>query len=91
MSFSLFLLFKVVPLSQRSGLVEWCEQTTPLGNYLIGTQGKDLGAHGKYHPKDWSPMECRKHMQVNVNNNRLLKQNVRRVLSSGIITGELPY
>ena len=26
---------QVVPLSQRSGIVEWCEGTVPLGEYLV--------------------------------------------------------
>ncbi|CAB3982970.1 serine- kinase ATM [Paramuricea clavata] len=57
--------YKVVPLSQRSGLVEWCEDTTPLGNYLIGGQGKkNLGAHERYYPRDLSSLDCRKKMQV---------------------------
>ena len=29
--------YKVVPLSQRSGIVEWCTNTTSIGNYLVGT------------------------------------------------------
>lgn len=28
--------YKVVPLSRRSGLLEWCEGTLPIGLYLIG-------------------------------------------------------
>ncbi|XP_028397502.1 serine-protein kinase ATM-like [Dendronephthya gigantea] len=56
--------YKVVPLSQRSGLVEWCEQTMPLGNYLIGVQGKSpVGAHQRYNPRDLSSLDCRKKMQ----------------------------
>ncbi|XP_029658408.2 serine-protein kinase ATM isoform X1 [Octopus sinensis] len=48
--------YKVIPLSQRSGLLEWCEGTQPLGEYLIA---KDQGAHQKYRPKDWTAGECR--------------------------------
>lgn len=29
--------YKVVPLSRRSGLLEWCEGTNPIGCYLMGT------------------------------------------------------
>jgi len=29
-------VYKVVPLTQQSGLVEWCENTLPLGAYLAG-------------------------------------------------------
>lgn len=49
--------YKVIPLSQRSGLLEWCEGTQPLGEYLVG---KDKGAHQRYYPQDWSAMECRR-------------------------------
>ena len=28
--------YKVVPLSRRSGLLEWCEGTNPIGLYLMG-------------------------------------------------------
>lgn len=52
---------KVIPLSQRSGLLEWCEGTQPLGEYLVG---KDKGAHQRYYPKDWSAMECRRKLVV---------------------------
>ena len=40
--------YKVLPLSQRSGLVEWYENTVSIGVYLVG-RGRD-GAHAKYKP-----------------------------------------
>nr|QSX72307.1 ATM kinase [Halisarca dujardinii] len=52
--------YKVIPLSQRSGVVEWCEGTVPLGMYLIG-QG--VGAHQRYCPLQWSNSICRKKME----------------------------
>ena len=54
---------QVVPLSQRSGIVEWCENTVPLGEYLIGVRGIG-GAHTRYHPTDWTAAECRKKITV---------------------------
>ncbi|GAB1602778.1 serine-protein kinase ATM-like [Argonauta hians] len=45
--------YKVIPLSQRSGLLEWCEGTQPLGEYLIPK-------HRIYRPNDWEAKECRK-------------------------------
>ena len=42
--------FKVVPLSQRSGILEWCVNTEPISDFLIGTD-KNSGAHKKYNPK----------------------------------------
>ena len=59
------LLFQVVPLTQRSGIVEWCEGTISLGSYLIGTpQAPNQGAHARYHPKDWPNNTCRKKLLV---------------------------
>ena len=51
---------KVVPLSQRSGILEWCEGTVPIGEYLIGVNG----AHQRYKPNDWKAVDCRKAMSV---------------------------
>ncbi|KAL3883922.1 hypothetical protein ACJMK2_030148 [Sinanodonta woodiana] len=55
--------YKVIPLSQRSGVLEWCEGTQPFGEYLIGNPATGvIGAHPRYRPRDWSSMDCRKHM-----------------------------
>ncbi|XP_038077010.1 serine-protein kinase ATM-like [Patiria miniata] len=56
--------YKIVPLSQRSGLLEWCEGTMPIGEYLIGNQKTDFGAHKRYRPQDNTSMECRKKMAM---------------------------
>jgi len=59
---------QVIPLSQRSGLLEWCEGTQPIGEYLIGNAGAGVkGAHIRYRPNDWPHMDCRKHMAVTDN------------------------
>lgn len=50
--------YKVVPLSQRSGVLEWCTNTIPLSTYLVGTHGVP-GAHEKYRPNDYPPSVCR--------------------------------
>ena len=56
-----------MPLSRRSGLLEWCEGTQPIGEYLVGQPGvKGSGAHSRYRPKDWSFIDCRRHMMVGV-------------------------
>ena len=61
--------YKVIPLSQRSGVVEWCEGTCPLGEYLIGPSGvPKSGAHARYRPVDWTSLKCRKKMVVNACN-----------------------
>ncbi|XP_039752989.1 serine-protein kinase ATM isoform X2 [Pararge aegeria] len=44
--------YKVVPMSRRSGVLEWCVGTMPIGAYL-GT------AHTKYRPQDISPTAAR--------------------------------
>uniref|UniRef100_A0A8C3QT69 non-specific serine/threonine protein kinase n=1 Tax=Cyanoderma ruficeps TaxID=181631 RepID=A0A8C3QT69_9PASS len=49
--------YKVVPLSQRSGVLEWCSGTTPIGEFLVNTEE---GAHKRYRPKDYSSMQCHK-------------------------------
>ncbi|XP_074663108.1 serine-protein kinase ATM-like [Tubulanus polymorphus] len=50
--------YKVIPMSQRCGILEWCEGTIPMGNYLIGNSG----AHIRYEPKDWTSDKCRNTM-----------------------------
>uniref|UniRef100_A0ABD2WPC0 Serine/threonine-protein kinase ATM n=1 Tax=Trichogramma kaykai TaxID=54128 RepID=A0ABD2WPC0_9HYME len=47
--------YKVVPLTQRSGVLQWCENTLPLSSILVG----EGGLHRKYYPSDWSPNDCR--------------------------------
>ncbi|XP_053166934.1 serine-protein kinase ATM [Hemicordylus capensis] len=51
--------YKVVPLSQRSGVLEWCTGTIPLGDFLINT---DSSAHKRYRPKDYSNLHCQRTM-----------------------------
>ncbi|XP_075580028.1 serine-protein kinase ATM [Pelecanus crispus] len=51
--------YKVVPLSQRSGVLEWCSGTTPIGEFLVNTEE---GAHKRYRPKDYSNYQCQKIM-----------------------------
>ncbi|XP_009997696.1 PREDICTED: serine-protein kinase ATM [Chaetura pelagica] len=51
--------YKVVPLSQRSGVLEWCSGTTPIGEFLVNVEE---GAHKRYRPKDYSSLQCQKIM-----------------------------
>ena len=51
--------YKVVPLSQTSGILEWCENTIVMKDYLIG-ENYLTGAHKRYHPNDLTAQECRK-------------------------------
>lgn len=43
--------YKVVPLTQRSGVLEWCDNTLPIAATLIGHSGTP-GLHKKYYPHD---------------------------------------
>ncbi|KAH8268288.1 hypothetical protein KR026_004200 [Drosophila bipectinata] len=52
--------YKVTPLSMRSGILEWCTNSIPVGLYLAG-QGKG-GAHHRYRPKDWPSNKCRQYL-----------------------------
>lgn len=54
--------YVIVPLSQRSGILEWCENTMPLTDYLVGTS-KRKGAHERFRPQDWTPKDCRKKLE----------------------------
>ncbi|XP_077063729.1 serine-protein kinase ATM [Siphateles boraxobius] len=51
--------YKVVPFSQRSGVLEWCSGTVPIGEFLVDPQE---GAHKRFRPQDWPNMVCRKKM-----------------------------
>uniref|UniRef100_A0A8C5CNQ1 non-specific serine/threonine protein kinase n=1 Tax=Gadus morhua TaxID=8049 RepID=A0A8C5CNQ1_GADMO len=53
--------YKVVPFSQRSGVLEWCSGTVPIGEFLVDPQ---KGAHGRFRPRDWTNLACRKKMMV---------------------------
>lgn len=59
------LFSQVVPLSQRSGVLEWCSRTTPIGEFLVNVKE---GAHKRYRPKDYSSCHCQKMMMVSHNN-----------------------
>ncbi|KAG4304904.1 hypothetical protein PORY_001579 [Pneumocystis oryctolagi] len=45
--------YKILPLTMNTGILEWVLHTLPIQDYLHP-------AHEKYHPKDWSPAQCRK-------------------------------
>lgn len=53
--------YKVLPLSQKSGLIQWCNNTQAFGEYLIG-RDKKSGAHKLYYPNDYSAANCRQMM-----------------------------
>ncbi|KAM3615619.1 uncharacterized protein V6R79_005129 [Siganus canaliculatus] len=51
--------YKVVPFSQRSGVLEWCSGTMPIGEFLADP---NKGAHKRFRPQDWTNMSCRRKM-----------------------------
>ncbi|XP_045929347.1 serine-protein kinase ATM isoform X1 [Micropterus dolomieu] len=51
--------YKVVPFSQRSGVLEWCSGTVPIGEFLVDP---NKGAHKRFRPGDWTNLACRKKM-----------------------------
>ncbi|XP_011193336.2 serine/threonine-protein kinase ATM [Zeugodacus cucurbitae] len=66
--------YKVVPLSMRSGILEWCENTVPIGVYL-GSGSDKSGAHRKYRPDDITPHKCR---QISMSH---LKSDIQKRMS----------
>jgi len=53
--------YKVIPLTPVAGLLEWVENTTPFGGYLLGDKNQ-LGAHVRYHPNDKLSKTCREEL-----------------------------
>ncbi|XP_027901387.1 serine-protein kinase ATM [Xiphophorus couchianus] len=51
--------YKVVPFSQRSGVLEWCSGTVPIGEFLVDPS---KGAHKRFRPQDWTNLACRRKM-----------------------------
>ncbi|XP_068564532.1 serine-protein kinase ATM [Cebidichthys violaceus] len=51
--------FKVVPFSQRSGVLEWCSGTVPIGEFLVDPI---KGAHKRFRPQDPTNLACRRRM-----------------------------
>lgn len=71
---------QVVPFSQRSGVLEWCSGTVPIGEFLVDS---NKGAHKRFRPQDWTSPSCRKKMMV------LLGHIQHRVMLGGKIQHRL--
>ncbi|KAF0686845.1 Aste57867_21373 [Aphanomyces stellatus] len=52
--------YKVTPLDPTAGVLEWVDNTMPLGGFL---NGKPFDAHARYHPSEWKHQQCRSHIQ----------------------------
>ena len=78
--------YHVVPLSQRAGVLEWCENTLPLNRWLL--MGSD-SAHARYSPRgSWQHDVCRakmkdaaetKHLPAHMTRPELLLRTYRKV------------
>ncbi|XP_018654902.1 putative ataxia telangiectasia mutated (atm) [Schistosoma mansoni] len=53
--------YKVIPMAQRSGVIEWCEDTVPLGDWLANER---TGAHQRYRPRDMPPIQAKQRLGV---------------------------
>ncbi|OQR87194.1 phosphatidylinositol kinase (PIK-5) [Achlya hypogyna] len=51
--------YKVTPLGPIAGVLEWVENTLPVGNYLTS---RGMDAHQRYHPHEWKHQVCRQHL-----------------------------
>ena len=47
----------------RSGILEWCENTEPISDFLIGND-RCTGAHKRYNPDDWTGKKCQEFMKT---------------------------
>ncbi|RHY33815.1 hypothetical protein DYB32_001375 [Aphanomyces invadans] len=52
--------YKVTPLDTVAGVLEWVDNTMPMGGYL---NGKPMDAHMRYHPDEWKHVQCRSYLQ----------------------------
>ncbi|XP_011154175.2 serine-protein kinase ATM [Harpegnathos saltator] len=50
--------YKVIPLTQRSGVLEWCDNTVPITTTLVGSINMP-GLHKKYYPHDMTAETAR--------------------------------
>lgn len=50
--------YKVVPLSAKSGVLEWCINTKPVGEIIIN-------AHLSHYPEDYKPRDCLLELKAN--------------------------
>ncbi|XP_070172770.1 serine-protein kinase ATM [Polyergus mexicanus] len=54
--------YKVVPLTQRSGVLEWCDNTVPITATLVGSSNA-IGIHKRYYPRDLTAEVARNKMK----------------------------
>ncbi|XP_049537442.1 serine-protein kinase ATM [Anopheles darlingi] len=67
--------YKVVPLSRQSGILEWCENTMPIGVWM-------MKGHTRHRPNDYDPSRARKLFQENAQPGKTFDdklENYRRI------------
>eukprot|EP00842_Homolaphlyctis_polyrhiza_P005023 jgi/Hompol1/5521/HPOL_004490-RA len=47
--------YRIIPMSPQAGVVQWVNGTVPIGNLL-------MDGHTRYHPNQWTSIDCRKRM-----------------------------
>lgn len=57
-----------MPLSQRSGVLEWCTNTISLSQYLTYTSNAHPGAHKRFRPNDMTTKKARCSLIVSILN-----------------------
>lgn len=63
--------YKVIPLTPCAGLLEWVENTMPIGEYLVGSPLDKINcAHVRYHPKDKISLDARREMEAAIEKNK---------------------
>lgn len=51
--------YSCVPMSPRSGVLEWVMDTMPISPFITGPKnGKEGGADNKYYPGEWKNSDC---------------------------------
>jgi len=66
--------YKVVPLTQRSGVLEWCDNTLPISAVLMGNSGK-AGMHKKYYPRDLTAEMAREKLKIVAQESNQVNEN----------------
>jgi ataxia telangiectasia mutated family protein len=72
--------YRIMPLSQRSGVLEWCRNTRPIADILVGSQ-RQSGVHAKYFPRQLSWQDCRQ-SYVDHTSKKTAQENFMNILNN---------
>ena len=80
----------MVPFSPAAGLLEWVEDTEPLGKYLLG-EDRMSGAHRRYaRPGDYSFIDCYQVVDKGQRDGRP-RQGFEKVLSPALASRDIDH